>query len=801
MKAPLTVGFDVTWMNVENRAGGVFQYAHRIISALAEYTDCNVVAIIGPMGKGIFDHLSGHGNFRAVFLDYSQLFAEVLKAEQIDVIHSPIQRVINCTPSVPMVHTLHDLQHLHCPEFFTEEEIEFRNAYYRKSAEFCERVIVSFDHVKNDLVELWGVPGEKIDVCPPGIEKPKPVDQSRFPEIKNKYSLPGKYFFYPANTWPHKNHMGLMKALKLVHEKYGEKASLVCTGYQYDDYFSELKAAIDELGLQGHVHFTGYIPEDDVLLLLNNAALAVVPTLYEAGSFALMEAMAYGVPVICSNVTSLPETIGDGRFVFDPNNPEEMAGKINIMLRDEKLREENRANSASKVKEKGWDSAIRRFVDSYQRGVKGFAGKKDGEYYKDKLQNYEFFTNDLVLRQGARLNRLRSRIEKQIESLNTLREEHNRRLSQINELREESSRQLLRIKEQDERLLSLNRERDEQLLRTQEQSRQLQQKSMQLRQILNSKSWKITRPLREVKKLLVAPKKKAISRSNRANPKIYVVLPTHNRISTLSKFIDCLREQTYRNYHLILVNDGCTDGSVEYVRKNIENLTVLNGNGSLWWAGSLTRAYRHLSRVNAEEDDLVYINNDDSTFKPDYFEKVVNDPALDPNTLVVSPGQDIGSDFIERGFAIDWPTLNFFKLKEGERPDAITTRGLYMHYGTYKSLGPLHPILLPHYISDLEYTIRAKRRGLRLAVSSSSVLCVDRSSTGAHEDNSTSLREFLYNHLVSKKTAYSTFYWGNFVLLAAPWKYKLKAFKTVYARFFSRLKNFYRNRRRVSERP
>jgi len=282
------------------------------------------------------------------------------------------------------------------------------------------------------------------------------------------------------------------------------------------------------------------------------------------------------------------------------------------------------------------------------------------------------------------------------------------------------------------------------------------------------------------------------------NPKIYVVLPVHNRVNITKNFIGCLQKQTYKSYHLILVDDGSTDGTAEYVKKQIDNLTVLYGNGNLWWAGSLTKAYRYLTSIKAADEDIVLIGNDDTTFDADYFDKVINDRDLEPGTLVVSPGHSISTDFtslrpkIERGFAIDWPSLMVNKLEAGEEPDAVTTRGLYMHYATYRSLGPLHPRLLPHYLSDLEYTIRAKRRGFKLIISSDTHVYVDRSRTGSHRDDSKTLKEFLFNHLVSKKTAYNAFYWGNFVLLAAPWKYKFRAFKLVYIRFFRKLIRFIR---------
>jgi len=261
-------------------------------------------------------------------------------------------------------------------------------------------------------------------------------------------------------------------------------------------------------------------------------------------------------------------------------------------------------------------------------------------------------------------------------------------------------------------------------------------------------------------------------------------LPVHDRLETTKKFIKCLRKQNYARYHLILVNDDKRDDTAEYVKETVPNVTILKGNGNLWWAGSLTKAYRYLSEISASDEDIVLIINDDSIFRADYFESIIRDEDLNAETLVISPGKDISSDFIERGFSFDWASFIVRKLKAGEEPDAVTTRGLYMKYSTYKTLGPLHPWLLPQYLSDLEYTMRARRKGFKLKISNKSKIFVDRSTTGSHIDESKSLKELFYNHFISKKTAYSTFYWGNFVLLTAPLKYKMKLFAEIYARFY-----------------
>ena len=368
----MTVGFDVTWMNVDNSYGGGFQYAFRLISAVVEHTDVKVIVITGPAGRGIFDPLRKYGNFREAQLPPPHSLSDIVKAENIDVVHTPIQYFVNFTSSVPMLTTLHDLQPFYYPEFFTEETIKFRDTYYKRSAELSKRVIVSYQHVKDDIVRFYGIPAEKIDVCSLGSIVPKPLESVNLMDIANKYQVPEKYLFYSANTWRHKNHINLIRALKILHEKHGLRISLVCTGQKYSDYYPELELEIHNLGLAQYVTFLGYIPEEDLRALLKSATLAVIPTLYEAGSFPLMEAMAYEVPVICSNVTSLPDTIGDRRFIFDPRDVDQIAEKASALLQDEQLIQENRNNSRIRVRENRWDKAVHTFLETYSKAIQEF---------------------------------------------------------------------------------------------------------------------------------------------------------------------------------------------------------------------------------------------------------------------------------------------------------------------------------------------------------------------------------------------------------------------------------------------
>ncbi|MCC6503461.1 MAG: glycosyltransferase family 4 protein [Deltaproteobacteria bacterium] len=372
--------------------------------ALVDHTDASVIAITGDAGCSL-PGLDDRKKFRVVNLKNDSLMKFVAR-EGLDIIHSPVQYFPNLTFSVPMVSTLHDLQHIHFPEFFSKEELDKRAILYKQSAVFAERVVVSFQHVKDDIVAHYGIPADKIDVCSLGMDRPKPPDEAVVRAAQKQHNVKAPYLFYSANTWRHKNHLGLIKAFDILRKRHVGNISLVCTGQKTPDYFPVIEEEIKKLGLDEFVKFTGYISEADVRSLLKGASLAVIPTLYEAGSFPLIEAMALEVPVICSNVTSLPDTIGDERFVFDPANAESIAGKMAAMLNDEKLRAENIVNSKKMVSGFGWEKAAGRFVESYEKAVEGFAKREDTAALREKMRSYEIISAELNLRLRSDTNAL-----------------------------------------------------------------------------------------------------------------------------------------------------------------------------------------------------------------------------------------------------------------------------------------------------------------------------------------------------------------------------------------------------------
>ena len=309
-------------------------------------------------------------SFRNIFyriINRLNPYSKILVKENLSLFHVPVQYSPIYRTKVPVVITMHDLQEYHYPEFFSFKEKLFRKINNKIALLDSNRIIVSFNHVKNDIIKYFKVTEEKISVCPPPFADNwfAQTKETVWSTLSKKYNIKKDFILYPAATWRHKNHLGLLEALKnLVLEK--KDIHLVCTGKK-TEFFKEIQSKILDYGLTDNVNFLGIVPEEDLIGLYKNARLVVIPTLYEAGSGPLYEAMRYGIPVICSNVTSLPETIGNEDFIFNPNDSDEILKKIKLGLFDEEFRKRNIQNSKEKMDKFRQINFYDNFIEAYKK--------------------------------------------------------------------------------------------------------------------------------------------------------------------------------------------------------------------------------------------------------------------------------------------------------------------------------------------------------------------------------------------------------------------------------------------------
>ena len=263
---------------------------------------------------------------------------------------------------------------------------------------------------------------------------------------------------------------------------------------------------------------------------------------------------------------------------------------------------------------------------------------------------------------------------------------------------------------------------------------------------------------------------------------VWVLLPIHNRRDTTLTFVERLLAQTHPCWRLILLDDGSDDGSADAVLKLVPQASVLRGDGTWWWAGALHHGYRWIKRHANNKDDVVLIINDDTEIEAEFLKNGV--AALRPRSLLLAQ-QYTAADrrLVEVGATIDWRKFTHNTTLKQNFVNCQPTRGLFLRVKDFFEIGGFHPILLPHYQSDYEFTMRARRMGFELASDPTVRLFYDEAKTGVDNLESASLLQRL-RIAFSKRYKHNPLYLTAFVLLACPAAYKLLNIMRVWKSFF-----------------
>lgn len=262
---------------------------------------------------------------------------------------------------------------------------------------------------------------------------------------------------------------------------------------------------------------------------------------------------------------------------------------------------------------------------------------------------------------------------------------------------------------------------------------------------------------------------------------VYVLLPVHNRRNITEAFVECLKKQTNQNFRLILIDDGSTDGTAEAVKRVVGDVVIICGDGNWWWGGSLQQGHDWFKRNNVAGNDVVLIMNDDTAFEPDFISIGLRLLECNPNTLLTATGYNLktGSPQDSGGYTLDWKTLGFSETHENELINCSSTRGLMTTVADFLDVGGFFPRLIPHYLSDLEFTMRAQKKGKKLMTHPDFKIGIDFDTTGQRELGKESFNEYL-RKVFSKRAAMNPVYWSNFILLHSPWRYKLSNLRRIW---------------------
>ncbi|MCB9139813.1 MAG: glycosyltransferase family 4 protein [Caldilineaceae bacterium] len=237
---------------------------------------------------------------------------------------------------VPTLLTVHDLIFERYPEHHTRTNRAFLHQAMPAFVRAASHVIAVSEQTRRDLMEFYKTPPEKITVIYEGIDAgfaPAPADEVA--RVRAAYSPDRPYLLMVGTLEPRKNHLTAVRSLARLKAAGYPHRLLVVGGKGW--LFDEIQARIGALNLEDDVRFTGYAPDADLPPLYSGAAAVLLPSLYEGFGFPVLEAMACGAPVACSNASSLPEVAGDAALLVPPTDDEALAAAVGRLLDDGEL--------------------------------------------------------------------------------------------------------------------------------------------------------------------------------------------------------------------------------------------------------------------------------------------------------------------------------------------------------------------------------------------------------------------------------------------------------------------------------
>jgi len=392
------------------RHAGIGRYTMELVKNLERIDSVNQYVIF--LQRDNFDAYQPSGsNFRKVLADYRAygwqeqlLFPFLLRQYKFDFVHFTHF-------NVPLFYrrkfiaTIHDLIISHYPSsrsttlnpLIYNIKLFFYRLIVKSTARRAVRIIAVTDYTKNDIVKFLDVPDKKITTVYEGVDLP-PTSSGGW-EILDRLGISGDFLLYVGSAYPHKNLEKLIDAYYLVGKKY-PFLQLVLVGknnFFYErlkefvakesvavknglkDYPVGFKANNKILDVEGtketqpagsvikRIIFSGYLNDQDLVAVYQAAKLYVFPSLIEGFGLPPLEAQSYGIPVVSSNATCLPEVLGDSVVYFNPHSAEDMAEKILSVLDSDDLRRQLIAKGTENVKRYSWEKMGREILENYKK--------------------------------------------------------------------------------------------------------------------------------------------------------------------------------------------------------------------------------------------------------------------------------------------------------------------------------------------------------------------------------------------------------------------------------------------------
>lgn len=375
-------------------SGGMFQYSLAILealSALPRERYAIVAALFNPTWRPYIEPLGlrilplgmwGREPFTVgliwrtaglpirpwrAFLWRSDPVARALGKEGCDLWVFPAQDHWSYLTPVPALVTIHDLMHRYEPQF--PEVSRWGRHYIREYrfgniCHFATAVLVDSEVGRKQVIDSYGLsPGKLFSL--PYLPPHYIIDSATPDDFDDRYRLPARFVFYPAQFWVHKNHDRLLQAVAVVRRSCPDVFLVLAGPKRYE--YETLVRRVADLGLYDHVLFTGYIPDADLPEFYRRSRALVMPTFFGPTNIPPLEAFALGCPVAISGIYGIPEQTGDAALLFDPRSVDDIALAIERLWRDDEI--------CKQLRDKGYARSRRWQQVDFNRCLQGVIDK------------------------------------------------------------------------------------------------------------------------------------------------------------------------------------------------------------------------------------------------------------------------------------------------------------------------------------------------------------------------------------------------------------------------------------------
>lgn len=265
------------------------------------------------------------------------------------------------------VTTFHDISIFTCPEFHPKDRVRYMEKSLRESLDTAKLILTVSDFSRSEIIRLFNYPADRIvttHLACSGDYIPRSPDECL--SVLQKYQLEWqRYALYIGTMEPRKNIRGLLQAYQHLPMETRMRYPLILSGYRgWED--DALWQIVERGTREGWIRYLGYVPDGDLPYLYAAARTFIYPSFYEGFGLPILEAMSCGIPVVCSNVTSLPEVAGDAGLLSDPNDVDAISAHILQSLQDEYWREIAVARGFIQAQQFSWETCTAQTIDAYK---------------------------------------------------------------------------------------------------------------------------------------------------------------------------------------------------------------------------------------------------------------------------------------------------------------------------------------------------------------------------------------------------------------------------------------------------